>query len=414
MNMSDLPSVLLLLVFLPLLIVDLFFALEIAVGLLRGRSTSTRELTADVVIVLPAHNEAAVIAGTLAKLREALSRGMRMLVVADNCSDDTAALARSAGAEVIERTDAERRGKGFALAFARDSLAAHPPKSIIVLDADCRTDRDSLLNLARASQSVGRAVQAVNLLSADAAAGPMVQISTFAFLIKNLVRQRGLQRLAGRVHLTGTGMCLPWPVFAQADLATASIVEDLRLGLELAQNGVPPRLAEDAFVWSPHASADQTLGQRSRWEGGFLATMRTTAPGMLASGLRSGSLGTILAGLDLMVPPLALMAMINLAALAIAISCGWVGITSWAPALALLVAGSIAAVFLLLAWWREGRSVLSVGALLRIPLYAAWKLPMYAGLVRKGAPAEWNRTARSQETNREVSSPTGSHHTLEQ
>lgn len=397
MNMFDLPSALLLLLLLPLLTVDLFFAAEIAAGLRRGRPSSTSAAAGEVVIVIPAHNEAAVIGQTLARLREALSERMRMLVVADNCRDDTADLARSAGADVIERHDPDRRGKGFALAFARDWLTKRPPASIVVLDADCRIAQDSLRHLAHSSQSDGRAVQAVNLLSADAAASPMVQISTFAFLIKNLVRQRGLQRLAGRVHLTGTGMCLPWPIFAQADLATASIVEDLRLGLELAEAGVPPRLAEDAFVWSPHASADQTLGQRSRWEGGFLATMRATAPRLLAKGLRSRSLGTFLAGLDLLVPPLALMAMINAAALTVALICAALGITGWAPALALLAAGALAAVFLLLAWWREGRSVLSAGALLRIPLYAAWKLPMYAGLVRKGAPAEWNRTARQEE-----------------
>jgi cellulose synthase/poly-beta-1,6-N-acetylglucosamine synthase-like glycosyltransferase len=326
---------------------------------------------------------------------------MQMLVVADNCSDDTASIARSAGAKVIERTDAERRGKGFALAFARDWLVARSPASVIVLDADCRIDRESLLNLVRESQSDNRAVQAVNLLAAEAGAKPMIEISTFAFLIKNLVRQRGLQRLAGRVHLTGTGMCLPWPVYAQADLATASIVEDLRLGLELAEAGSPPRLAENAFVWSPHAPAEQTLGQRSRWEGGFIATMLATAPGLLARGLRSASPGTFLAGLDLLVPPLALFAMINAVALAFTLLCGASGLTTWVPACILIATGALATLFLLLAWWREGRTILSAGALLRMPLYAAWKLPMYAGLVRKGAPAEWNRTARAQETNRE-------------
>ena len=49
----------------------------------------------------------------------------------------------------------------------------------------------------------------------------MVQLSSFAFLVKNLVRQRGLQRIAGKVHLTGTGMALPWRLFDQADLARA-------------------------------------------------------------------------------------------------------------------------------------------------------------------------------------------------
>lgn len=402
MYTTDIVSILLLIALTPLLIVDAFFATEVAAGLARGRKKPTAVLHGDVVIVIPAHDEEAVIGATLASLGEALGERMRVLVVADNCGDQTAEAARADGATVIERHDASKRGKGFALAFARDWLGAQPPESVVVLDADCRIDRASLANLASLSQANGRAVQAVNLLSAGPQASPMVQISTFAFLIKNLVRQRGLQRLAGRVHLTGTGMCLPWRNFAEADLATASIVEDLRLGLELAERGVPPMLAEDAFVRSPHAAADQTLGQRSRWEGGFLATMRATAPGLLSSGVRARSFGTIAAGLDLLVPPLALFAMVNLAALGVAILCGAMGLASWAPALALMLVGAAAAFVLMLAWWREGRQVLGFGALVRIPLYALWKLPMYAGLVRKGAPRSWNRTARVQETNHEA------------
>ena len=108
------------------------------------------------------------------------------------------------------RTDVERRGKGFALAAAREFLRADPPDVVVVLDADCRIDRASLETLSAAAFSSRRACQAINLLAPDLAAPPMVQISNFAFLIKNLVRQRGLQRLAGRAHLTGTGMAMPW------------------------------------------------------------------------------------------------------------------------------------------------------------------------------------------------------------
>ena len=102
-------------------------------------------------------------------------------------------------------------------------------------------------------------------------------------MIKNLVRQRALQRLAGRAHLTGTGMALPWPIFEQANLGGSNIVEDLALGLELAERSAPPMLVEEATVWSPAASAGGTLVQRRRWEGGFLATMLKTAPGALVA-----------------------------------------------------------------------------------------------------------------------------------
>ncbi|WP_240309480.1 MULTISPECIES: glycosyltransferase family 2 protein [Sphingomonas] len=402
MNMSEILSILLLLLLAPILAANAFFVVEIAAGLARRRAAPTLLDVGEVAIVIPAHDEKAVIGETLRRLEAALGTGMRVLVVADNCTDDTAAIARSCGVEAIERHDPARRGKGFALAFARDHLLAAPPSAVVVFDADCHIDRLSLERLVALSAATGQATQAVYLFEPDAAAAPMVQISSFAFLIKNLVRQRGLQRLAGRVHLTGTGMCLPWPQFAAADLATASIVEDLRLGLELAECGVPPLLVDDSIVWSTHASASQTLGQRSRWEGGFLATMRATAPALLARGLRRGSLGTVLAGFDLLVPPLALLMMINAGVLAATVLFGLFGLTGWLPALVLVGLGLLEIVVLLLAWWREGRTTLSGRALLSIPGYALWKLPMYAGLVRKGAPATWNRTERASETNREA------------
>src|SRR5439155_19675525 len=106
-------------------------------------------------------------------------------------------------------------------------LRGNPPVVVIVLDADCRIDAQSLRTLIAFAGQTGRPGQAVNLLAPDLAAGPLVQISSFAFMIKNLVRQRALQRLASRAHLTGTGMALPWPIFERANLGGANIVEDL-------------------------------------------------------------------------------------------------------------------------------------------------------------------------------------------
>ncbi|GAA4000734.1 glycosyltransferase family 2 protein [Sphingomonas humi] len=388
-------TVLALILLAPVLLSDLMFVAEVALGLPRGARTLWRRPLGTTAIILPAHNEEAVIARTLESLTQAAGPRFRVLVVADNCTDDTASIARGLGVEVIERQDAVNRGKGFALAFARDHLRQAPPTAVIVLDSDCSTSRDGLEALAGACQQLGRPVQAINLLEPSPTAGALVQVSTFAFLIKNLVRQRGLQRLAGSVHLTGTGMCIPWPMFEGADLATSSIIEDARLGLELARAGAHPRLVEECIVWSPHADQSHTLGQRSRWEGGFLALAKATAPGLIARGIATLSPRTLLAGLDLLVPPLTLLALVNAAVLALLLVLAAFG-ASPAPALLLAGVGLVAALVLLLAWWREGRTFLSLGALVRLPLYALWKIPMYLKLVRSGAPKQWNRTERPQ------------------
>ncbi len=71
-----------------------------------------------VAVLVPAHDEASIIGATLASIAPQLRPGDRLLVVADNCTDDTAQLAREAGAEVVERHDARLRGKGYALTSA--------------------------------------------------------------------------------------------------------------------------------------------------------------------------------------------------------------------------------------------------------------------------------------------------------
>ena len=112
--------------------------------------------------------------------------------------------------------------------------------------------------------------------------------------------------------------------------------------------------------------------QRRRWEGGFLSTALRWGFREASGGLAKGKIRTILAGLDLMVPPLALFAILNFVA---------------------LVIGAILT-FILVAWMREGRDFISLGVLARLPLYVLWKLPMYLGFARRGAPKEWLRTGR--------------------
>lgn len=399
-------TVIVLVVLAPLLIINLFFVAEVAAGLPRSRARHWPAAGGRTTIIIPAHDEEQVIGRTLAGLNAAAGADFDILVIADNCSDRTAELARGSGVDVVDRHDASRRGKGFALAFARDHLSANPPARVMVLDADCRTDRESLEALAGACQMIAAPAQAINLLEPAPAAGPLVQVSSFAFLIKNLVRQRGLQRLVGSVHLTGTGMCLPWPLFSQADLATASIVEDVRLGIELARKGTHPRLIAEAVVWSPHADQSQTLGQRSRWEGGYLALARATVPGLLRDGLMRQSPRTLLAGLDLTVPPLALLVLLTGTAFLLTLLLAGTGTVSWLPVALLGAVGLAAALVLLLAWWREGRAFLSPAALIRLPLYPLWKIPMYLKLARSGAPKSWNRTERPGGTGGEGLPPT--------
>lgn len=368
-------------------------AIELLAGLRPRRYQRSTRNAGTAAVLIPAHDEAGGIAATLAALREVAPPGTRILVVADNCSDETASAARSAGAEVVERDDPVHRGKGFALAFGRDHLAAStPPAVVVVLDADCRLAAGSIAALSREALARHAPVQAINLIEPDLAAAPMVQISSFAMVVKNLFRSRGMQRLGGAALLTGTGMAFPWPLFARADLATGSIVEDLSLGIEMTRAGHAPYLVEDAHVRSAPAAMGDALQQRQRWEHGFLDTLRRRALPVLVGGVKRGSLRETLLGLHLLVPPLALL--LALAGMALALLAGLAAVgASTVPFLALASLVAVVVILVAIAWVVGGRPFLTGGALLRAPFYILWKLPIYVGFLRK-PQAAWTRTPR--------------------
>lgn len=267
-----------------------------------------------------------------------------------------------------------------------------PPDLVVVLDADCHLDAEGLGNLIAACASSARPCQAVNLQLAGPTASPAVQLSTFAFFIKNVVRQRALQRLAGRAHLLGTGMALPWPIFERAALATDNIAEDLEMGIELAEAGDPPLFVEEASVWSSPETETNTLAQRQRWEGGFLKNALGAAPRLFRRALAAGDVRGLWAATNLCIPPLALLVLFDLVALILGVLLAVLAGAGLWPVALLAISLLASCAGLALAWATGGRRFVTLGSLARIPAYILWKLPMYLGFARRGAPKEWIRT----------------------
>ena len=118
-------------------------------------------------ILVPAHNETAVIERTVRSLAaiDWPREHYRIIVIADNCTDDTAALARAAGAEVIERHDDQHRGKGYALEYGIARSAADGfAHAVAVIDADTEVT-PNLLAACAARIEQGAAVMQVHYLS---------------------------------------------------------------------------------------------------------------------------------------------------------------------------------------------------------------------------------------------------------
>jgi cellulose synthase/poly-beta-1,6-N-acetylglucosamine synthase-like glycosyltransferase len=341
-----------------------------------------------IAILIPAHNEASAIEATVTDIKRVAPAGTRILVVADNCTDDTAPLARSAGAEVVERHDSDRRGKGHALAFGRDHLAADPPEVVMVIDADCTVPGDGILRLAATACRTGRPVQSTYLMRPRSDRGALAGLSGFAFLVRNLVRQHGLARIGAPALLTGSGMAFEWAMFRTAPLATDDLVEDLALGLHFARAGMPPLFLDDVHTWSEPAPRNAAYGQRIRWEQGFLRRASREAWPLLTAGRWS----LLWLGLHLLVPPVALLIAIDAIVFLLLIGLVGLGATP-APLILLSPPLFVLPILIALSWARFGRDQIGPAQLLLAPFYILWKLPIYiAALVRP--ERHWNRTGR--------------------
>ena len=391
----DLLVLILILVGVVLLVPVTVLFVEIVASFAKGRSAAPlRSPRPRIAVLVPAHDEALTIGATIASLVPELSNGDRLLVVADNCTDETAALARAAGAEVIERTDAERRGKGFALDFGVRHLADNPPDVVIIFDADCRPGPQCLARIAGLAAATGRPVQAhYDIAPPKGARSLYLSVATFAWRVKNFARPLGGHRLGLACQLMGTGMAFPWVLIRSADLATSEIVEDLVYGLDLARAGHPPLFCPEAMVTSefPMAVEGQQT-QRTRWEAGHLNTIATQVPGLLLEAVRRADVVLFTLALNAAVPPLAFLALLvavyTLLALLVAILGGGIAVVQWAVAIGLLFSGAV-----LLAWWRVGRDVVSLYELALAPGYILSKLGLY-GRVLIGRRVAWIRSKR--------------------
>lgn len=350
-----------------------------------------------VTVLVPAHNESSNMLPTLRAVHAQAGERMRVLVVADNCSDNTAEVARKEGVEVIERHNTALRGKGYALDFGIQHLKANPPQVVIVLDADCLPESGVLAKLANRAMSTSRPVQALYLMKNLHSPSLKEKIAEFAWLVKNQVRPKGLYNLSLPCHLTGSGMAFTWEVLQDVCLATGDIVEDMKLGMTLTTQGKAPVFSEDTVVTSAFpANKEGIESQRTRWEHGHLAMMWHEGLLKFVKGLTTRDLALTALALDLCIPPLALLVTTVFA---------W-GLLTGIYALASSKTATllISMVYLLaiatavgLAWLKFGRTVVTGRELLMAPVYVLAKLPVYVRFLFR-RQAEWVRSKRDNET----------------
>ena len=351
-------------------------------------------------VLIPAHNEALSIGKTLKTLLPQLTPQDRIVVVADNCTDETATIARFIGDNfekfnltVVERKDTEKLGKGYALDYGLKFLESDPPSVVILIDADCIVHPGTVQRLTELALNSARPVQSTYLQDRPANPTPKDAISALAILVKNFVRLQGLANLGLPCLLYGTGMAFPWSVISTASLANGNIVEDMQLAIDLAIAGYPPLYCPEAKVTGILPQEQQAIkSQRTRWEHGHLQTLTTQVPRLLRAAISQRRFDLVILALDLGVPPLSLLVLAWIATMAMALLL-WIVGGAWIPTLALTVVGLLIFTSIVGSWVKFGRQTISGSVLLRIPLYILWKIPLYLAFLFK-PQKQWIKTKR--------------------
>jgi cellulose synthase/poly-beta-1,6-N-acetylglucosamine synthase-like glycosyltransferase len=343
---------------------------------------------------VPAHNESSGLVPTLTDIQSQLRVGDRLLVVADNCTDDTADAALRGGAEVIERNDATQIGKGYALDAGLRHLSCDPPEIVIIIDADCRVQDGTMEQLALTCASTGRPVQAVNEVISPTKSLVNHQVAEFAGRVKRWLRPLGLSVLGLPCQLSGTGMAFPFDVVRSADLRSGDITEDLKLGLELSSAGYSPIFCDSARVISEFpASVKGTRSQRKRWEQGHIDIILKDALRVISLAITRHNWRLLALTLDLAVPPLSLLGILIAAMCAITLPAALLGFSS-TP---LIISTATLLEFILailLAWIKCGRDLLPASSISCLATYIVGKAGLYIQLLLGETDMQWKRTDR--------------------
>lgn len=357
----------------------LFLALQVGAALFPAKRSATVAFTAcpRFTVVMPAHDEEAGIARTIASLMARMPPAGRLLVVADNCSDGTAQIASAAGADVVIRQDAERRGKGYALDHGVRFLAADPPQVVIVIDADCEVTPGTLELLASRCVATRRPIQARYAMLAPPFPSPADKISRLAWVVKTFVRPLGSTRLGWPCQLMGTGMALSYDLIARLDLATGHLTEDQKISAELVLARRSPQFCPEALVVSQFPEGETgKRQQRTRWEHGHLAIIGEFFLPMMRQAMAKRSLRLFAFTLDLCIPPLTLLVV----ALVLTEGASLALFAVAGRASPLVVSSAVLACFTAtigVAWWRFGRDIISWRELAAGPAYCLLKIPSF-------------------------------------
>ena len=262
-------------------------------------------------IVVSAHNEESVI-GQLVENLHVLRYPKELydiFIVADNCTDSTARVARESGAIVHERFDTEKRGKGFAMEwmFARLFKMKRQHDAIVVFDADNLVHPNFLLEMNNRLQKGETVIQGYM----DAKNPTDTWISgTFAiaFWLIDHIWHLAKYNIGLSSVLGGTGMCISTSVLRRFGWGATCLTEDMEFTMKVLLKGIRTTWAHDAIVYDEKPlTFKQAWNQRKRWAQGHFDIAGRYIPAMIKEGIRRRDIRLLDGVLHLVQPHFLLM-----------------------------------------------------------------------------------------------------------
>jgi cellulose synthase/poly-beta-1,6-N-acetylglucosamine synthase-like glycosyltransferase len=361
----------------------------IARGQHRARAAAAPSMT--IAVLIPAHDEERLIGATVRSACAArYPSGLSSVhVVADNCSDRTAEIAAANGAIVHEHQFPGGKGAALAHVIRRLGEDGRPPGAVAIVDADTLIDPEFLVEIAARLESGDVAVQGYYAVR-DPTTSPVTALRAAALAVRHYLRPLARTSIGGSSGLYGNGMAFRYDVAAAHDWSS-HLTEDIEMQLELLLGGARIAFAPAAVVAAEMPDTlDAATTQNQRWERGRVELLRAYLPRLLRRGPRRAV--RIDAAVDLAIPPFSVLAAATMAATAGAVALG----PRRGRALAIGAAAALSQAFYLASGLTMTRAPWALWrSLLHAPRMVAWKIGLWARVVRRSDAATWSRTTRN-------------------
>lgn len=346
------------------------------------------------LFLVPAHNEELLIGQCVRSLLaiDYAYRARRIVVIADNCSDSTAARVREAGGECLERNDPLQPGKPRALAWALTHFRLTDWDSCVIIDADSMADPGFAQAVAAYSPLRDIVVQG-NFSVLNEGETWLTRLGGVLSRCRYQVTYPLKQAAGLNVPITGNGMCIGAGLLERDGWRAFSITEDSELYVQYTIAGVPILHARSATVYSQEAkSLRQGMTQRRRWFAGRLWAIRHYGGQILRSRHISWhqKLDTFVE-LGVASPVLHLILALFVALFAVLLLPRGVGLAI-AVAAGLSLSGLLFTTLVVL--WNHPAPIRAALSFLMLPIYAVWRIVVLIGTLLTLRDTRWKKTSR--------------------